>query len=457
MLIPEGRAMDSCKIIGNAANDYTIDGQNKNNSQMKNNIAIEEDGVREHIRASWDRCIKLGLSPHHLPRLQRVSDCQLKLIKKRHSSLIKETKEYISKMKLILPNKNVAMALANDEGILFYVDGNYPELEDIGYQPGYIHSELNIGNNAIGTCIYTKEPTVIIGSEHFLKSLSKWASFAAPIHNIDNELEAVFALIMPKQLANKNFLGMVMMAAQSIERQIILQQEKIELANANEMLSEFGQGLIKTASIISHEVKNSLSNISAYIQLLQLESVLDNNKAGKILTEISRINRILDDFRRLAKPFNMNFTRHSLNDILRSTIEIMRPKANIHGIQFNISMPEELIWLRADKNALQQVFVNIIENAIQAMEDGGSISVELVYAKEDECILIKFTDTGPGIPEDKLDQIFKLFYTTKDTGNGLGLSLCQSIVKCHGGEIKVDSVVGQGSTFTIVLPGNIER
>ena len=155
----------------------------------------------------------------------------------------------------------------------------------------------------------------------------------------------------------------------------------------------------------------------------------------------------------------MNFSRHSLNEILRSTIEIMKPKANIRGIKFSFSVPEEQIWIRADKNALQQVFINIIENAIQAMEGRGegSIKVGLEYDEENERILIKFTDTGSGIPEEKIDQIFNLFYTTKETGNGLGLSLCQSIVKYHGGEIKVDSVVGQGSTFTIVLPARMGK
>lgn len=461
LLKSNGSAMNSCEITGNVINDCTLDEQNNNNNniEIKDNGDIGECDIRQHICASWGRCIKLGLSPRHLPRLQSVSNCRLELIKKRHKTLIGKAREYISKMKLVLPNKNVVIGLANNEGILFHVEGSYPELESIGYQPGYIHSELNMGNNAIGTCIYTREPTAIIGAEHFLESLSEWASFAAPIYNIDNELEAVFMLIMPEKLANKNIFGMVMMAARGLEKELRLLQERTELMSANEMLSEFGEGIIKTASMLSHEVKNSLSNISAYIQLLQLEKILDNKSSGKILTEISRINRILDDFKRLTKPVHMNFSRHSLNDILRSTIEIMKPKANIRGIQFNISIPEELIWVRGDKNALQQVFINIIENAIQAMEGSGegSISVELKYNKENECILIEFTDTGPGIPEDKIDQIFKLFYTTKENGNGLGLSLCQSIIKYHRGEIKVDSVVGQGSTFTIILPGHVGK
>lgn len=459
LLVSNKRLMDSCNMAGNAKNDCWPDKQASNNIESKGNSGFEGRDIREHIRSSWDRCIKLGLSPHHLPRLERVSNSQLELIKKRYEALIKEAKEYISKMKLMLPNENVVMGLANNEGILFYVEGTYPELESMGYQPGYMHSESNMGNNAIGTCIYTEEPTVIIGTEHFLESLSKWASFAAPIYNIDNKLEAVFTIIMPEKLANKDIFGMVVMAAHGLEKEFRILQENTELLHSNEMLAEFDEEIIQTASMISHEVKNSLSNISAYIQLLQLEKILDDKRAGKILTEISRINKILDEFKRLTKPIHMNFSRHSLNEILRSTIEIMKPKANIRGIKFSFSVPEEQIWIRADKNALQQVFINIIENAIQAMEGRGegSIKVGLEYDEENERILIKFTDTGSGIPEEKIDQIFNLFYTTKETGNGLGLSLCQSIVKYHGGEIKVDSVVGQGSTFTIVLPARMGK
>lgn len=443
MLVSNGRPIKTSDIItGNL---------------VKYNEALEDDNIdlRKHILASWERCIESGLSPQDSPRLQEVSSDRLKLLIKKYNLLMKLAGQYITKMGLILPKNNYLIGLGDKEGILFYVEGNVPELNRLGYQPGYMHTEPNMGSNALGTCIYTREPTVILGSEHFLKVLKRWAGYAAPIHNMDDELEAVLMLMMPAELSNQNILGMVMVAARGIEKELRLIHEKSELANANEMLLEFGEGIINTASMLSHEIKNSLSNISAYIQLLQLERVLDNGRAEKILTEILRINKLLYDFKRLTKPVQMNFSRYSLNEILRSTIEIMKPKANMHKIGFNISIPEEPIYVKADKSALQQVFVNLIENAIQAMGSGGLLFVELKCIDESGDIVISFKDTGPGIPEEQINQIFKLFYTTKETGSGLGLSLCQSIIKYHGGEIKVHSVVGEGSTFTITLPGNI--
>jgi len=451
LLVPDEKYVGTNNIAKHLVKDNELKKQGNINKLFRGDPNITGD-IPNHVRTCWKRCIELGLSPHEPPKLQKVPEYQLKLIKERYSALLDIMDQFAVKMSAILPRDSFIIGLSDKSGVLFYVKGNHPELTELGYRVGYVHTESNMGNNAIGTCIYNNEPTVVFGSEHFLKSLSKWTDYAAPIHNIDGELEAVIMLIIPAELANNSFLGMIMVVAEGIEKELKLLQEKAELIRTNEILSEFGQEIINAASMLSHEVKNSLSNISAYIQLLRLEKVLDGNRTERILTEISQINKILDSLKRLTKPIHMNFSLCCLNSILHSTIEIMKPKATFHGIQLKISIPEKPIYKRVDKNALQQVFVNIIENAIQAMEDGGLLDIKLEYIKKSRDIRIAFTDTGHGMSEEQLGQIFKLFYTTKENGSGLGLSVCQSIIKCHGGEIKVHSIPGKGSTFTIILP-----
>lgn len=201
---------------------------------------------------------------------------------------------------------------------------------------------------------------------------------------------------------------------------------------------------------LSHEVCNSLANISAYVQLLQLENVLDKSKADRISSEVSRINKMVNDFSRLAKPLSPKFIRLSLKELLNDTVGIMFPKAVINKVEIKTSFDED-VYLKADKTLLQQVIINIVDNAIQAMERGGTLSIRL--SKENSLIaLIEFTDTGQGISPEDIGQIFKLFYTTKRTGSGLGLAICENLIKLHNGSIRVKSSVGYGTTFTILLP-----
>jgi len=201
---------------------------------------------------------------------------------------------------------------------------------------------------------------------------------------------------------------------------------------------------------LSHEVCNSLANISAYVQLLQLENVLDKAKADRIYTEVSRINKMVNDFSRLAKPLSPKFVRLSLKDLLNDTVGIMFPKAAISRVEIKTFFDEN-IYIRADKTLLQQVLINIIDNAIQAMELGGILSITL--SKDSSLTaLIGIKDTGSGISPEDIGQIFKLFFTTKKTGSGLGLAICENLIKLHNGSIGVKSSKGCGTTFTIQLP-----
>ncbi len=98
------------------------------------------------------------------------------------------------------------------------------------------------------------------------------------------------------------------------------------------------------------------------------------------------------------------------------------------------------------------MFINIIDNAIQAMENGGTLTIEWYIEQKTKEVVIKFIDTGPGIPPNQIDHIFKIFHTTKKNGSGLGLHICQTIIKSYGGNIEVDSILGQGATFIVKLP-----
>lgn len=406
----------------------------------------------KEICMSWERCKDSGLTRQALPRVDTVSENEWNAILRKDQILIDSAFPYIRMIKSIIPYHNSMVLLCNRECLILCRLGEAPQLIDLGIEKGHIVKEANIGTNCLGTCIVIDKPIAVFGDQHFLTVFKGWAGVAAPIHDRDGGILGALGIYIEKENAGYEMLGLAILAARGIEEQLALKNKYAELEACSHRLSEFNSDIVNTASILSHEIRNSLSTISAYVQLLQLEKVLDTLKADKILTEVTRINKILNDFKNLTKPSQMKFMRYSLNDLICHVADLMFAKARIGKVDIRLVMPEKDIFAKVDKDAMQQVIINLIENAIQAMEKGGVLTIRLLKNEESGMALIEFEDTGVGIPEQHLSDIFKLFYTTKKGGSGLGLALCKNIVKNHGGNIRVQSKVGEGTKFTIELP-----
>jgi signal transduction histidine kinase len=406
----------------------------------------------KEIRLSWERCKDSGLTPQDLPRIRTVSKLELNDIIRQNQTLIDFALPYMKKIKSIIPQQNSVVLLCNKDCVIFYRLGDAPELAKLGIEKRHIVSEGNMGTNCLGTCIATHKPIAIFGSQHFLVVFKDWAGVAAPIHGMDGRILGALGIYMREEDANYGMLGMALLAVKGIEDQLGLSGKYAELEAFNRRLFEFNSDIVNTASMLSHEIRNSLSTISAYVQLLQLEKVLDTLKADKILTEVTRVNKILNDFKSLTRPSQLKFVRHSLNELLRYVVDLMLAKARIGKVDIKLMMPEQDVFAKVDKGSIQQVFINLIENAIQAMENGGTLTIRLLRDDRSGMALIEFEDTGVGIPEENLSEIFKLFYTTKKDGSGLGLTLCKNIIKNHNGNIRVQSKVGVGTKFVIELP-----
>ncbi len=404
------------------------------------------------IRLSWERCKHSGLTPQDLPRINTVSHLELNDIIKQNQTLIDFALPYMEKIKSVIPQQNGVVLLCNKDCVVLYRLGEAPELVKLGIEKMHIVSESNIGTNCLGTCIAAYKPIAIFGSQHFLVVFKDWAGVAAPIRGMDGRILGALGIYMRGEHASYEMLGMALLAVKGIEDQLCLSTKYAELEAFNRRLCEFNSDIINTISMVSHEIRNSLSTISAYVQLLQLEKVLDEMKADKILTEVTRVNKILNDFKSFARPSQLKFMRHSLNELLRYVVDLMLAKARIGKVEIKTIMPEQDVFAKVDKGYIHQVFINLIENAIQAMENGGTLTIRLLKDEQSGLALIEFEDTGVGIPEKNLSEIFNLFYTTKKDGSGLGLALCKNVIKNHGGSIKVQSKVGVGTKFIIELP-----
>ena len=211
------------------------------------------------------------------------------------------------------------------------------------------------------------------------------------------------------------------------------------------------------ASGVAHEIRNPLNAISMIAQRYDKEfKPKDNVKEYKsltkvLLTETKRVNNIIQQFLRFARPPKLNLSSVSSSELLEGLSGVVEVQCKSKGIGFRIDAKAQKD-LRIDVELMKQALLNILRNAIDATSKGGEVTL-LFYTggKKDK---FEITDTGNGIPEEQIGKIFNLYYTTKTEGTGVGLSIVQQIISQHNGEIKVESKVGKGTKFTIELPVN---
>lgn len=230
-------------------------------------------------------------------------------------------------------------------------------------------------------------------------------------------------------------------------RDITHYRENEEMMIASEKLSVIGQ----LAAAVAHEIRNPLTSLKGFVQLMQVTKKADDKHLGIMLSEIERINLISGEMLILGKQQDILFGKEEVNDTIKQVIVLMEAQANLDnvGIDFAPS-PDGPMFVNADQNQLKQVLINIIKNGVEAIDDHGFVKV--VTAKTETQALIKVQDSGAGMDQERIDRLGEPFYSTKEKGTGLGLAVCKKIIERHQGEITYESEKGKGTTVTITLP-----
>jgi signal transduction histidine kinase len=214
------------------------------------------------------------------------------------------------------------------------------------------------------------------------------------------------------------------------------------------------------AAGLAHEIKNPLAGIKVAMDVLSREDALskeDRDVMAKVIDEIKRLEVLMKNFLNFAKPPKPRFAKVNVNDILRGTMDFYflggaslpgKPEGIDISKDLDARIPERV----ADPLQLQQVLLNLFLNAVEAMPGGGVLAVRTEYDAFSDCVRIEISDSGKGIDEGIMENIFQPFFTTKPKGTGLGLAICRQLIEQQGGSIKAENNPAGGAVFRIDLP-----
>ncbi|MFQ5911754.1 MAG: ATP-binding protein [Nitrospinota bacterium] len=210
----------------------------------------------------------------------------------------------------------------------------------------------------------------------------------------------------------------------------------------------------RLAAGVAHEIRNPLSSIRGFAQYFQSKFRPDSDERGyakTIVEEVDRLNRVVTELLDFARPLEPRFQQTDLEEVVGHALELVASQAQGRGVRIDLQNPQAPILHTIDPDQMVHALLNIFLNSLQAMTQGGTLSVRVGRSEEDGAT-ISICDTGPGIPEEDLPRLFDPFFTTKPSGTGLGLAVVHRVIEAHDGDVQVESRPGEGTTVRVTLP-----
>lgn len=370
------------------------------------------------------------------------------------ASSLKKLNLNLSDLEEILTDHSIA-TVTDNEGTIVYTNKKFCEISKYSEEEllGQNHRLMKSGEHS--DQFYTELWTTISKGKNWngeIKNRAKDGSFywvnttIIPVMDSQKNIK-YYAAIRTDITREKQIHKKLLHAEKQLVQQNLSLAAKVAMKNSDIVKNERLATIGTMASRIAHDLKNPLTILHTYADMLTPEILSkldskDKEKWFRLQNSIFDMHRIIDDVLDFARTSEINKKKVSFLSILRLSMNHVRSS---YGIV--IKLPENDVTLNCDRRKIEGVMSNLINNAVHALDGQGEIDISL--SLDSEFVTIKVKDSGPGIPDENMEKIFEPMFTTKNTGTGLGLVICKSIVEQHGGNI---SVSNNPTTFTIKLP-----
>lgn len=267
-------------------------------------------------------------------------------------------------------------------------------------------------------------------------------------HKMSDHSVTVLASVAPMRSTDGHIIGAVEILRDITQLRLL--QEKVQHQQRIAALGEM-------AASVAHEIRNPLGTIEGFARLLKSDLDKDGQEsharmASKIIAGVTNLNYVITNLLTYARPLSLQNDTFDISLLLSSVEDLLAGMAAQHGVSMELAHAGKTRTMNGDIRQLRQVLVNLGRNAIEACVARQDPVVTIRSEVRKRSVTFLVSDTGCGIPQKDINHVFDPFFTRKEAGTGLGLSLCHKIVTAHGGEIEVASKEGKGTTFTIVLP-----
>jgi PAS domain S-box-containing protein len=364
----------------------------------------------------YRRTHELILSNEKLKKKEK----QLQIRNQHYHSLFEQNPDAVLELTL---DGNVVSVNSEAEGLL---ESTHEELKEVKFSKFLDEGEM-------------KRVT-----EYFFQTFKGWAStFETTIHLANDKRKILRCSLVPI-IINRKVTGMF-----AIARDITLHRENEEMVVASEKLSVIGQ----LAAAVAHEIRNPLTSLKGFIQLMQTSNRINHDHLDIMLSEVDRIDLISGEMLILGKQQEVHFRHEKLDDILRQVLVLMEAQAHLDNVSIQYeNKVEKPLYVLGEGNQLKQVFINIIKNAVESIPDYKDGIVSITLEERASAAHVIVTDNGVGMDPERIGHLGEPFYSTKEKGTGLGLAVCQKIIERHKGHIHFLSEIEKGTAVEISLP-----
>lgn len=283
--------------------------------------------------------------------------------------------------------------------------------------------------------------------------MSRWQHFFTKTLSGDTQHYEICFVGKDGQIVDLSVINVPIVVNDEIAGAYMIGKNITESKRAEEMLikSEKLSIVGQLAAGVAHEIRNPLTSLKGFVQLLQTKVSGYDMYFDIMLDELERINFIVSEFLVIAKPQSVHYQPKQIGPILHSTAALLNSQAIMNNVQIITKLDEDLSPVNCDENQIKQVFINILNNSIDSMPEGGNIILE-ARKHDDNHIIVRCSDQGCGIPENRIPRLGEPFYTTKEKGTGLGLMVSFKIIENHRGRLRIESEVHTGTTVEIIFP-----